>query len=148
MEKVLISACLVGENCKYDGKNNYTKEVEKLFTLCDLVLICPETFGGLKTPRIPSEIKNNRVINQKGKDVTSNFNDGANLSLYIAKEQNVKYAILKEKSPSCGVNKIYDGSFSGKLIDGQGITTRLLQNNGIQVFNEKEIDKLIEILSK
>lgn len=148
MEKVLISACLLGDNTKYDGTNNYTKEVEKLFPLCDLVIVCPEVFGGLKTPRAPSEIKGNRVINVKGNDVTSKFNQGANLSAYIAKENNVKYALLKENSPSCGVHKIYDGTFTGRKIPGQGITTKILTEMGIQVFNEKEIDKLIEILKK
>ena len=73
MEKVLISACLLGDNTKYDGKNNYTKEVEKLFPLCDLIIVCPEVFGGLKTPRAPSEIKNGKIINSKGMDVTRNF---------------------------------------------------------------------------
>ena len=96
MEKVLISACLIGDNTKYDGTNNYIKDIEKLYPLCDLVIICPEVFGGLSTPRSPSEIKNGRVINKKGKDVTSNFNTGANMSLFIAKQNNVKYAILKE----------------------------------------------------
>ena len=147
MEKVLISACLVGENCKYDGKNNYTKDVEKLFTLCDLVLICPEQFGGLSTPRIPCEIKNGRAINKKGNDVTSKYKSGASLSLYIAKQNNVKYAILKERSPSCGVKQIYDGSFTSNVIKGKGVTCSLLEENGIQVFNEKEIDKLVAILS-
>lgn len=148
MEKVLISACLVGDNTKYNGKNNYTKEIEKLFGLCDLIIVCPEVMGGLKTPRLSSEIKNNRVINSKGKDVTSFFNNGANFISYIAKENNVKYALFKENSPSCGVKKIYDGNFNNKLIDGEGFTTKQLKKQGITIFNENEIDILVNLLTK
>lgn len=148
MEKVLISACLIGDNTKYDGTNNYVKDVTRLYPLCDLVIICPEVFGGLSTPRSPSEIKNGQVINKKGKDVTSNFNTGANMSLFIAKQNNVKYALLKENSPSCGSSKIYDGSFTGKKVDGKGITTTLLEKEGIKVFNEKQIDELIKLLEQ
>ena len=146
MEKVLISACLIGENTKYNGKNNYVKDVEKLFPLCDLIIVCPEVMGGLKTPRAPSEIKDNKVINIKGTDVSKFFHNGASLVSYIAKENKVKYAVLKENSPSCGVHHIYDGTFSNNLIKGNGITTQELIKKGIQVFSEKEIDKLIEIL--
>ena len=147
MEKVLISACLIGDNTKYDGKNNYVKDVEKLFPLCDLIIVCPEVMGGLKTPRAPNEIKDNKVINIKGTDVSKFFHNGASLVSYIAKENKVKYAVLKENSPSCGVNKVYDGTFQNNLKKGQGVTTQILLKQGIKVFNEKEIDKLVEILS-
>lgn len=146
MEKVLISACLIGENTKYNGGNNFIKSVEKLYPLCDLIIICPEVMSGLKTPRSPSEIKNGKVINKANKDVTSFFKSGASLITYIAEQNNVKYALLKENSPSCGVHHIYDGTFSNNLIKGSGITTQELIKKGIQVFSEKEIDKLIEIL--
>lgn len=146
MEKVLISACLIGENTKYNGGNNFIKSVEKLYPLCDLIIICPEVMSGLKTPRSPSEIKNGKVINKANKDVTSFFKSGASLITYIAEQNNVKYAVLKENSPSCGVHHIYDGTFSNNLIKGSGITTQELIKKGIQVFSEKEIDKLIEIL--
>ena len=148
MEKVLISACLIGENTKYNGGNNFIKIVEKLYPLCDLIIICPEVMSGLKTPRSPSEIKNGKVINKANKDVTSFFKSGASLITYIAEQNNVKYALLKENSPSCGVHHIYDGTFSNNLIKGNGITTQELIKKGIQVFSEKEIDKLIEILKK
>lgn len=148
MEKVLISACLIGENTKYNGGNNFIKSVEKLYPLCDLIIICPEVMSGLKTPRSPSEIKNGKVINKANKDVTSFFKNGASLITYIAEQNNVKYALLKENSPSCGVHHIYDGTFSNNLIKGNGITTQELIKKGIQVFSEKEIDKLIEILKK
>ena len=146
MEKVLISACLIGENTKYNGGNNFIKSVEKLYPLCDLIIVCPEVMSGLKTPRSPSEIKNGKVINKANKDVTSFFKSGASLITYIAEQNNVKYALLKENSPSCGVHHIYDGTFSNNLIKGSGITTQELTKKGIQVFSEKEIDKLIEIL--
>ena len=146
MKKVLISACLIGENTKYNGGNNFIKSVEKLYPLCDLIIICPEVMSGLKTPRSPSEIKNGKVINKANKDVTSFFKSGASLITYIAEQNNVKYALLKENSPSCGVHHIYDGTFSNNLIKGNGITTQELIKKGIQVFSEKEIDKLIEIL--
>ena len=146
MEKVLISACLIGENTKYNGGNNFIKSVEKLYPLCDLIIVCPEVMSGLKTPRSTSEIKNGKVINKANKDVTSFFKSGASLITYIAEQNNVKYAVLKENSPSCGVHHIYDGTFSNNLIKGNGITTQELTKKGIQVFSEKEIDKLIEIL--
>ncbi len=146
METILVSACLLGENCKYDGGNNYLKKSEELKSLCDIILICPETFGGLKTPRLPSEIKNGRVINSKNKDITNNFYDGAYMTIAIAKENHVRYALLKERSPSCGVHQIYDGTFTSKKIEGMGITSKLLKENNIKVFSEDEIDELILIL--
>ena len=146
MEKVLISACLLGDNTKYDGKNNYTKEVEKLFGLCDLIIVCPEVMGGLKTPRAPSEINGKQIIISKGKDVTSFFNNGANFVSYIASQNNVKYAVFKEKSPSCGSKKIYDGTFTNRVINGEGVTSKLLKKQGVTIFNEFEIDLLVEIL--
>ena len=148
MEKILVSACLVGDNCKYDGKNNLNKDVLSLTEYFDLILICPETFGGLKTPRLPSERNGKKVINQKGKDVTQNYIDGAYLSLAIAKENHVRYAVMKEKSPSCGVHQIYDGSFSHKAIDGMGITSEILKANEIEVFSENEIPLLLEKIKR
>lgn len=137
-EVILISACLLGENCKYDGTNNEIKKLKNLSKYYDLVLFCPEVSGGLKTPRYKSEIKDNKVINEKNKDVTDFFQDGAYWAYVICMKHKIKLAILKEKSPSCGVNQIYDGSFSSKLIDGQGITTKKLIDNGIKVINEEE----------
>lgn len=144
-EKVLISACLLGENCKYDGTNNEVKDLKKLAKYYDLIPICPEMNGGLKVPRYKSEIKDDKVINEKGKDWSDFFFDGAYWAYCIAVQYNIKLAILKDKSPSCGVNQIYDGSFTGKLIDGQGITAKKLTSNGIKVINEKEA---LELLNK
>lgn len=143
-EKILVSACLIGENCRYDGKNSLNKDVLALTKYYDLIPICPEVSGGLKTPRYPSEIKDGKVINSKGKDVTDNYNDGAYWASTVAILQNIKLAILKEKSPSCGTHKIHDGSFSGKLIDGKGITTIKLEKARIRVINEEEASLLLK----
>lgn len=142
--KLLISACLIGENCKYNGENNYCEAAEKLSEKFKLIPICPECFGGLPIPRVPNEILNGRVISKDGADNTKEYEDGAEKSLYIANENNCCYAVLKERSPSCGYGRIYDGSFSGTLKDGNGITADLLDQNGIKIFGESRIDKLLE----
>ena len=143
MESILISSCLLGNNTKYNGKNNYNPLVKKLKEKYNLIPICPEVLGGLLIPREPSEINGDKVINKIGLDVTKNFNEGARLSLIEAKNHNIKYAILKDGSPSCGVNYIYDGKFSGTKINGMGITAKLLFLNNIILVSEKDIEKLI-----
>lgn len=142
--KLLVSACLLGENCKYNGGNNYTQEVADLKDKFELIPICPECFGGLPIPRVPNEIINGRTISKNGEDFTAEYEDGAEKSLYIANESYCCYAVLKERSPSCGFGKIYDGTFSGKLIDGNGITADLLDKNGIRIFGESKISKLLD----
>ncbi|MBE6742424.1 MAG: DUF523 domain-containing protein [Ruminococcaceae bacterium] len=143
--RILVSACLLGENCKYSGENNLHPEVIKLAQHFELIPVCPEVFGGLPIPREPAEIKDGRVVNKSGDDVTAAFITGANETLYIAREKNCPAALLKEKSPSCGFGKIYDGSFSGRLTEGSGFTARLLSDAGIQVFGESQVNKLIEL---
>ena len=143
MEKILISACLVGDKVKYDGKSNYTDKVKLLLEKYELVPFCPEVEGGLSIPRDPSEIKKDHVINKKGKDVTRNFENGADKALNICLYLGIKIAILKENSPSCGTHKVYDGNFSNKLIDGMGVTAELLKRKGITVISENEIDTLL-----
>ena len=144
MEKILISACLVGDKCKYDGHTNYSPLIKELLEKYELVPFCPEVEGGLPTPRKPSERKGDKVINNAGKDVTKNFQQGAEKDLNICTYLNIKIAILKEKSPSCGVNQIHDGNFTGKLIKGEGITTELLRKNGITVYTENQIEELLK----
>ena len=144
MEKILISACLVGDKCKYDGHTNYTPLIKNLLEKYELVPFCPEVEGGLPTPRKPSERKGDKVVNNAGKDVTRNFQLGAEKALNICKYLNIKIAILKENSPSCGVNQIYDGNFKNKLIKGEGVTTELLRKNGIAVYNENQIEELLK----
>ena len=142
--KILVSACLLGENCKYSGGNNKCDEILELGKKHKLIPICPECFGGLPIPRVPNEIINGRVVSKNGEDYTKEYRDGAEKSLYIANENNCGYALLKERSPSCGFGKIYDGSFSGTLTSGNGVTADLLDENSIRIFGESEIDKLLD----
>ena len=137
MEKILVSACLLGENCRYDGMNKLNKELFQQ-KKANLIPFCPEVAGGLSIPRKPGEIINNKVLSQDGGDLTEYYHAGAVKAWELVKENKIKVAILKEDSPSCGVKKIYDGTFSGKKISGQGITTRLLSENGILVLDEIE----------
>ena len=143
MEKILISACLVGDKVKYDGKSNYNDKIKLLLEKYELVPFCPEVEGGLSTPRKPSERVKDRVKMEDGRDVTRQYEKGAELATNICLYLGIKIAILKEKSPSCGSHKIYDGSFSHKLVDGQGVTTELLRKKGIKVISEDEIDTLL-----
>ena len=133
--KILISACLAGVNCKYNGKNNKNEKIIELIKNNDVILVCPEQLGGLKTPRVPAEIIKNKVITKDEIDVTKEYQKGAEEVLKIAKQFDIKKAILKSKSPSCGKSKIYDGTFSNKLINGDGVTTKLLKQNGIKVIS-------------
>lgn len=141
---ILVSSCLLGKNCKYNGGNNNCEDIKKLSSKYNLIEICPEVMGGLSTPRYPSEIINDKVINKIGEDVTEKFILGAKLSLDLAKQYNVKYAILKENSPSCGYGCIYDGTFSGNKIKGNGITADLLYKNGVVILNEKNFYELLK----
>ena len=142
--KLLVSACLLGENCKYNGGNNYNEKVVALRKYFDFVPICPECFGGLPIPRVPSEIAGDRVLSKDGTDLTEAFRDGAEKSLYVAGESNCSVAVLKERSPSCGFGKIYDGTFTGTIVKGNGFTSDLLYKNGIRIYGESEIDKLLQ----
>ena len=139
MKKILISACLLGTPCRYDGKSSPCPAIEELRKKYDLIPFCPEVEGGLPTPRLKSEIHYDRVINEEKKDVTKHFNLGADKALKACQFFGIDIAILKEASPSCGVHKIHNGRFDGKLVDGEGVTTRLLKKNGIAVYSDEEI---------
>lgn len=143
-EKLLISACLLGEKCRYDGGGNYTPGVERLREFCQLVPVCPEQLGGLPTPRTPSERVGERVLSKTGTDVTEAFRTGAERTLETALSHGVRFAMLKERSPSCGCGYIYDGSFSGRIIPGNGVTAELLAQNGIRIYGEGCIQELLE----
>lgn len=136
-EYAIISSCLLGLECRYDGKSKGIdkKLIEKFKSKYNLIPVCPEQMGGLQTPRVKVELKDNKAINLNGEDVTENFKSGAEEVLKLAGFFDCRYAILKSKSPSCGFEKIYDGTFSGKLIDGNGITAQLLYQNGIIINN-------------
>jgi len=144
MEKILISACLVGDKTKYDGSSNYNPLVKELLEKYELVPFCPEVEGGLTTPRHPSEIVKDRVKMDNGKDVTKNFLSGAELALNICLYLGIKTAILKDGSPSCGVNEIYDGSFSHRKKKGQGITAAYLKRKGIKLISENDIQAFLD----
>lgn len=143
MEKILISACLVGDKVKYNGTDNYNEKIQQLLEKYELVPFCPEVEGGLSVPRKPSERVRDRVKMVDGRDVTRQFELGAEKALNICQYLGIKIAILKERSPSCGSYEIHDGSFSNKLIKGEGVTTELLKRKGITVLNEDEIDTLL-----
>jgi uncharacterized protein YbbK (DUF523 family) len=144
-EVLLISACLLGVACRYDGKSvqKITKEqIDSLRERYELVPICPEIYGGLTTPRNPSEQRGGGVFMNNGRDVSAEFLRGAQATLMLARTFEAKKALLKARSPSCGKGAVYDGSFTGKLINSDGVTAELLMKNGISVFNEQEISKL------
>ena len=146
-EKILISACLFGLNVKYDGKSNYLgrKILNRLQKFYDLVPACSEVFGGLPTPREPAEItKEGKVLTKSGKDVTKNFIRGAREVLKVCKRLGIKKALLKQRSPSCGVGEIYDGTFKKRVIKGYGILARMLKDEGIELFTEEDIEKLLK----
>ena len=139
--KILVSACLYGHACKYDGTSNILKDplFQALKNMGRLVPVCPEQLGGLSTPRIPCEIKGDKVFNKEGEDVSAQFHKGAEEALRIARENKVRVAILKQSSPSCGCKNVYDGTFSGKMIPGAGVLTQALQQAGIRVMDSEEV---------
>lgn len=137
--KILVSACLLGKNCKYNGKNNYSERVAAYVAGHEVIPVCPEVLGGLPTPRDPSEIVDGVVTNCKGISVDRQFRKGAEGALRIAEENGIDLAVLQSRSPSCGVRQIYDGSFTGKLIPGQGVFAELLEKNGFRVMDSQYI---------
>ncbi len=143
MEKILISRCLLGEQVRYDGNDNLSSHPLIQQWHNRWVPLCPEVNGGLTTPRPPAELQNDgHILTINGDDVSAAFNRGALHALMLCKQHNIRFAVLKENSPSCGRHKIYDGTFSGIKINGQGMTTQALLEAGVQVFSENEIDAL------
>ena len=142
MENILVSACLLGVSCRYDGKSKPNENVIALKDRYNIIPVCPEIMGGLPTPRNASEIQGCQVVMDDGTNVTKEYRKGAEEVLKLCRLFGCKRAVLKEKSPSCGCGKVYDGTFSGKLIDGNGITAKLLMENGIEVFGETGIMNL------
>lgn len=143
MENLLISACLLGIPCRYDGISVKAVDVSALREKYNLIPVCPEIYGGLPTPRTPSERQGDKTVMKDGRDVTENYLLGAKAAYDLCLELGCKKALLKEKSPSCGKGKIYDGSFTGTLTEGNGVTAEYLMARGIEVYGENEIDKLI-----
>lgn len=149
---IIVSACLCGLNTRYDGENNFNEKVAKLLKQGKAIAVCPEQLGNLSTPRPPHEIQGGdgeavingiaKVVSIEGIDSTYNFIKGAEETLKIALDSHATIAILKAKSPSCGFEKIYDGTFSRNLIKGNGVTAELLKRNGIKIFTEENIEDL------
>ncbi len=145
--KLMISACLIGINCRYDGKDNALEPsvIDQLNEHFDLVPACPEQLGGLSTPRLPSEIQEDgKVLRNDGLDLSREFLNGAQEAHKIAELSGCKTALLKSNSPSCGNEKVYDGNFKGILVKGKGVTAKLFDKKGIKVYNEKQIHELIK----
>jgi uncharacterized protein YbbK (DUF523 family) len=142
MEKILISACLLGQNCRYDGQSKTYEPIQQLMNRQDILLIpiCPEQAGGLATPRDPAERQGQQVVTCNGKNVTQQYHQGARQALRLAKLYGCKRAILKEKSPSCGHGKIYDGTFTRTLTRGNGVTAELLEKEGIKIIGETQVE--------
>lgn len=148
--KILVSACLLGCPARYDGQSKPVNHplLQRWHANGWLVPYCPEQAGGLPTPRPAAEIQQDgRVMTGEGKDVTSAFLKGAEQALALCQQQKIKYALLKESSPSCGSHDIYDGQFRGRKIPGEGITAHLLKAHGIRIFSEQQIDELFTTLS-
>ena len=133
---ILVSSCLAGFPCRYDGASKTNEKVKEFVLEGKAIPVCPEQLGGLTTPRLPSEIRDGKVFNSEGYDVTQQFEKGAAAVLQIATQYGCTKAILKARSPSCGKGQVYDGTFSGKLVDGNGKTVELLLRNGIEVITE------------
>lgn len=142
-EPILISGCLLGLCCRYDGKSKPNEKIKALSEKYYLIPICPEQLGGLPTPRAPSEIIGERVVSCTGIDVTAEYRRGAAEALRLSQLFGCKKAILKERSPSCGFGRVYDGSFSGRLVDGNGVAAALLAANGIEIFGESRTVELL-----
>ena len=138
--KIMVSACLLGENCKYSGGNNRDERVLAFLAGHEVVPVCPEVMGGLPTPRPPAEIVQGEVINQLGVSVDREYRLGAQKTLEIAMREKIDLAILQSRSPSCGVKQIYDGTFTGTKIPGQGVCVALLMENGFAVLDREEVE--------
>lgn len=137
--KIMVSACLTGKNCKYNGGNNLNKKVIELSAGNEVILVCPEEMGGFKTPRAPVEIAHGKVMTGDGNDVDEAFRLGAKKVLEIAEREKPELIVLQSRSPSCGVKEIYDGTFSGRLVKGQGVTAGLLIRHGFHVVDVEEL---------
>lgn len=137
--KIMVSGCLLGENCKYNGGNNLNEKVLNFIKDHEVISVCPECLGGLPTPRVPAEIVNGVVTTKDGRNVDFEFRKGAEIGLERAKKECVDLVILQSRSPSCGTKQIYDGTFSGKRIDGQGVFAKLLRENGFKMLDAEDL---------
>ncbi len=141
--RILVSACLMGVGCRYDGKSNQLPQLEQLMKQHTCIPVCPEIFGGLPTPRVPAERQSSKIMTQDGQDVTQQFVRGTAEVLRLADLYHCKAALLKERSPSCGSGQIYDGTFTKTLTEGDGLTAEMLKRKGIAVYGESQIGELV-----
>ncbi|MER1993275.1 MAG: DUF523 domain-containing protein [Eubacteriales bacterium] len=137
--KIMVSACLLGEDCKYDGGNNRNEALLEMIAGHEVIPVCPEVLGGLPVPRVPAEIVNGRVVNREGQDVDGAFRLGAEKALEIAERENPDLIILQSRSPSCGVNEIYDGTFTGKKIPGHGVFAEMAMGADYKVIDAEDL---------
>ena len=136
--RIMVSACLLGEKCKYNGADNFCQAVSALAQELELIPVCPELAGGLPVPRLPCEIVGGTVMNSAGENVDKAFRAGAAECVRLAKEKEIDLAILQPRSPSCGVHEIYDGTFSGRRIAGSGVFASLLRESGFRIMDADE----------
>lgn len=140
--KIAVSACLLGENCKYNGGNNYNEKVMEFVKGHEVIGICPELLGGLPVPRKPAEIVDGIVRTKDGASVNEEFRHGAEAAMNIIEENDIELVILQSRSPSCGAKKIYDGTFSGNLIVGQGVFAQMLAKRNYKTVDVSDLDKI------
>ena len=138
-EKILVSACLLGENCKYNGGNNFTPAVAELVKGREVLAVCPEMMAGMGCPRTPIEIVDGVLMDRNGNDVDAAMRKAVDQAMEVVRKEEIYCAILQSRSPTCGVNQIYDGTFSGKLITGSGIFARALKDAGYKVLDAEDI---------
>lgn len=145
---IAVSSCLAGVSCTYKGGHNNIDKIKELVEQGKAIMICPEVLSGMPIPRDPCEIIGDKVMSKQGQDRTKEYYNGAHKALQILKDNHVAVALLKAKSPSCGKKYIYDGTFSHTLVEGDGITTKVLEENGIIVYNEDSLDEFFEYIEK
>ena len=148
MRSVLVSACLLGARCRYAGDGKRLGGLDELMRRAQIIPVCPEIYGGLPTPRAPAERRGDRVINRDSADVTAEFERGAQEALELAELFGARFALLKERSPSCGSGEIYDGSFGGVRVNGDGVAAALLKAHGVEVYGESRLEELLTRLEK
>ena len=141
MSKIIVSACLLGENCKYSGGNNYDPKVENFVRGREVIRVCPEVLAGLGIPRIPIEIRDGKVIRRDGVVVDASIREAVAKILDQIRDEDIECAILKARSPTCGVHQVYDGTFSGKLVDGAGVLAQALKDAGYTVIDNEELEE-------
>lgn len=142
MGKIAVSACLLGQNCKYNGGNNKNEAVLRFLEGKEVIPVCPEVLGGLPVPRIPAEIRDGVAWNKNGENVDAEFKRGVELTLAALEEEDIELAVLQSRSPTCGVKQIYDGTFTGTLTEGQGLLVRALMEKGYRVIDAEDIQNL------